>query len=230
MRFGSEISCRWLLQRKPSWSRLRFRATPRRSLLRSRKPIAPGAQSEMEAPLSWRFDEPDAMAMFDNVKVPWERVFVHNDPGLSRALYIETAAHSYGNHHSNVRLCVKLQMLAGLASRVAKANGADQVPAVRDAGGGSPREVLDLQPLWPVNPGRRGMADAGLRHVQPAHDDLGFDGGAQDYFAVIDTVRELLVRAARCRCRPTLPSCRMRRWLAISRSIGRRLTWAPWTA
>ena len=98
----------------------------------SRKPFEPTVASEFEGPLTFRFDEPDAMVMFDDVKVPWERVFVHDDPALSRALYIETAAHSYGNHHSNVRLLVKLQLLLGLASRIALANGAHEVPAVRD--------------------------------------------------------------------------------------------------
>ncbi len=95
--------------------------------VRTRRP-----HSEFEAPLTWRFDEADAMVMFDNVKVPWERVFVHDDPALSRGLYIETAAHSYGNHHSNVRLLVKMQFLVGLASRIAQANGAAEVPAVRE--------------------------------------------------------------------------------------------------
>ena len=98
----------------------------------SRKPFEPSLKSEFEGPLTWRFDETDAMVMFEDVKVPWERVFVHDDPALSRSLYIETAAHSYGNHHSSVRLLVKLQLLLGLASRIALANGAHEVPAVKD--------------------------------------------------------------------------------------------------
>ena len=158
----------------------------------SRKPIAPGAQSEMEAPLSWRFDEPDAMAMFDNVKVPWERVFVHNDPGLSRALYIETAAHSYGNHHSSVRLCVKLQMLAGLASRVAKANGADQVPAVRETLG----RLAALEALMEATVA--GQIQAAEEWPTPGYVTFNrrmmyaaLNWGVENYSAVIDTVREL---------------------------------------
>ena len=158
----------------------------------SRKPLEPTARSEFDAPLSWRFDETDAMVMFDNVKVPWSRVFVHNDPTLSRALYIETAAHSYGNHHSNVRLLVKIQMLVGLASRITQATGADQVPAVRETLG----RLASLEALleatvagqihaaeeWPV-PGyvtfNRRMMYAGL------------NWGVENYSAVIDCVREL---------------------------------------
>ncbi len=137
----------------------------------SRKPFASLAQSEFEAPLTWRFDEADAMVMFDNVKVPWERVFVHNDPALSRGLYIQTAAHSYGNHHSNVRLMVKMQFLVGLCApyragqrRVGGAGGArDAGPPrrARSAAGGDRRRS---------DRGLRGMAGAGLCHLQPAHD------------------------------------------------------------
>ena len=98
----------------------------------SRQPIARNAASEFDAPLSWRFDESDSMVMCDNVKVPWNRVFVLDDAALSRDIYIRTAAHCYANHQSNVRYWAKLQLIVGLASRVAQASGADQVPAVRE--------------------------------------------------------------------------------------------------
>ena len=42
------------------------------------------APSEFENPLTWRFDETDSMVMCDEVKVPWERVFVHMDALLAR--------------------------------------------------------------------------------------------------------------------------------------------------
>jgi 4-hydroxyphenylacetate 3-monooxygenase len=98
----------------------------------SRQPIARNAANEFDSPLSWRFDESDSMVMCDNVKVPWNRVFVLDDAALSRDIYIRTASHCYANHQSNVRYWAKLQLIVGLASRVAQATGADQVPAVRE--------------------------------------------------------------------------------------------------
>ena len=98
----------------------------------ARKPIEPNAASEFDAPLTWRFDETDSMAMCDRVKVPWERVFVHNDARLARSVYVETPAHCFGNHQSNVRFHSKLRLLVGLASRITQASGADAVPAVRE--------------------------------------------------------------------------------------------------
>ena len=98
----------------------------------SRKPLSMGARSRADAPLSSVFDETDSMVVFEDVKVPWERVFVHDDPELSRAIYIRTPAHCMSNHQSNVRFWSKLRLLVGLASRITKANGAHAIPAVRE--------------------------------------------------------------------------------------------------
>ena len=97
-----------------------------------RKPAAQGLTSEFDSPLAWRYDESDSMLMCENVKVPWEKVFVHNDAVLARDIYIKTPAHCYGNHQSNVRFHAKMELLVGLASRITQASGAAQIPAVRE--------------------------------------------------------------------------------------------------
>ncbi len=98
----------------------------------SRKPFERHASSEFENPLTWRFDETDSMVMCENVKVPWERVFVHMDAILAREIYIKTPGHCYGNHQSNVRFHAKMRLIVGLASKIAHASGANEVPAVRE--------------------------------------------------------------------------------------------------
>ena len=52
----------------------------------SRKPAAVGLTSEFDSPLAWRYDESDSMLICDEVKVPWEKVFVHDDALLSREI------------------------------------------------------------------------------------------------------------------------------------------------
>ncbi len=99
----------------------------------SRKPFEPLAVSEFDNPLTYRYDETDSVVVFDQVKVPWERVFSHDDPQLSRELYYRTPSHCFGNHQANVRFWSKLQLLVGLASRITQANSADRIPAVREA-------------------------------------------------------------------------------------------------
>ncbi len=64
--------------------------------------------------------------------MPWEKVFVHNDPTKARMIYLDTAGHTYGNHQSNVRFLAKMQLIVGMASKIAKASGADKIPAVRE--------------------------------------------------------------------------------------------------
>jgi 4-hydroxyphenylacetate 3-monooxygenase len=99
-------------------------------MLWSRQPFT--ARNAFDNPLAWRFDESDCMVMCENVKVPWERVFVTDDALRAREIYIRTPGHCYGNHQSNVRFWSKLRLIVGLASRVASASGADQIPAVRE--------------------------------------------------------------------------------------------------
>jgi 4-hydroxyphenylacetate 3-monooxygenase len=56
----------------------------------SRKSYEAHAVSVYDNPLSARFDENDALLYFDNVKVPWERVFVHRDTDMCRAQFHDT--------------------------------------------------------------------------------------------------------------------------------------------
>jgi 4-hydroxyphenylacetate 3-monooxygenase len=157
----------------------------------SRKPLEKEAPVEFDSPLAYRFDETDAMVMCDQVKVPWERVFVHNDAILTREIYIRTPAHCYGNHQSNVRFHTKMQLLVGLASRIAQASGADQVPAVRETlgrlasleatlGGMIAGQIQDAE-SWPA-----GYQTFNRRYVYAA-----LNWCTENHSSLIDTVREL---------------------------------------
>jgi 4-hydroxyphenylacetate 3-monooxygenase len=96
-----------------------------------RRPYAEGAPSVFDYPLSTRFDESDAVLVFDRVFVPWDRVFIYRDPALTFAQFYETPAHLFGNHQAQVRFWIKSRFLTGLAHRIAEANGLDKVPAVQ---------------------------------------------------------------------------------------------------
>ncbi len=97
----------------------------------SRRSYAQAASSVFDYPLSSRFDETDALVVFDDVFVPWDHVFVYRDIDLARAQFFETAAHLLGNHQAQVRLAVKLRFLAGLARRVTEMNGTVALPPVQ---------------------------------------------------------------------------------------------------
>jgi 4-hydroxyphenylacetate 3-monooxygenase len=95
-----------------------------------RRPYAPAATSHYDYPLTTRFDETDALVVFEDVFVPWERVFVYRDVAGVRRQFFETGAHVLGNWQAQIRFSVKLQFLAGLARKVAAVNGVDKFPGV----------------------------------------------------------------------------------------------------
>jgi 4-hydroxyphenylacetate 3-monooxygenase len=97
-----------------------------------RRPYAPAQTSMYDYPLSTRFDETDSLAIFDDVLVPWERVFVYRDVELTRNQFFVTPAHILGNTQAQVRLAVKLQFIAGVGKKVAAMSGTDTSPAVVD--------------------------------------------------------------------------------------------------
>ena len=63
-------------------------------------------------PLTTRFDEVDAALIFDDVVVPWERVFVYKDAALLAGInYI----HTWGQYSTMLRLITKLEGFLGVA-------------------------------------------------------------------------------------------------------------------
>jgi 4-hydroxyphenylacetate 3-monooxygenase len=98
----------------------------------SRKSYEAHAVSVYDNPLSARFDENDALLYFDNVKVPWDRVFVHRDTDMCRAQFHDTPAHIFQNYQAQIRLSVKLKFLVGLAHMITEAIGTTNMPQVRE--------------------------------------------------------------------------------------------------
>jgi 4-hydroxyphenylacetate 3-monooxygenase len=157
----------------------------------SRKPAVFSATSEFDSPLAWRYDESDSMVLCDDVKVPWEKVFVHDDALLSRDIYIKTPSHCFGNHQSNVRYWSKMRLLLGLCSKIAQATGADQVPAVRETLGkmaavestigGLVHGQINGCESWP-----EGYVCFNRRFMY-----AGLDWCTQNYSSFVDELREL---------------------------------------
>ena len=158
------------------------RASPMRSTSRTRPTIRCLTAST----------RPTACWSATDVKIPWERVFLHNDANMSRRIYIETPANCYQNHQSNIRFWSKMGLIVGLASRVCQANGIDKIPAVRETLGrlaaleatigGLVQGQIEAWEEWPegfATPNRRIMY-AALNWCQEHHTEI------------IDTLRTLL--------------------------------------
>jgi 4-hydroxyphenylacetate 3-monooxygenase len=98
----------------------------------SRRPFNRSDTLEFDSPLTYHFDESDCMLVFSDVKVPWEKVIVHDNPALSRNIYIQTPSHVIANHQCNVRFGAKIRFMVAMASLITRATGARDIPAVRD--------------------------------------------------------------------------------------------------
>ncbi len=83
-------------------------------------------------PLSSRFDEIDATVVFDNVLVPWDRVFIYKDIPLLNRMYRDTRMRELTAHQTNARLEVKLGFIYALVHRMAEAQGIATKPNVME--------------------------------------------------------------------------------------------------
>ena len=89
-------------------------------------------RSHFDAPLSSRFEEMDCVVVFDNVLVPWERVFLCGDVARCNALYSETNAVVNMMHQVAAKNTVKAEFLLGLAVKIAQVSDAMSLPHVRE--------------------------------------------------------------------------------------------------
>ena len=73
-------------------------------------------RSHYDHPLGSRFEEMDAVVVFDNVFVPWERVFLYRDVDRCNRAYAATGAIVNMTHQVVVKNIAKTEYLLGLAS------------------------------------------------------------------------------------------------------------------
>ncbi|WP_069812822.1 4-hydroxyphenylacetate 3-hydroxylase family protein [Streptomyces sp. TP-A0874] len=84
-------------------------------------------------PLAFRYDETDCVIFFDDVHVPWERVFSYRDLDTGLALFTQTSAHVLGNAQAQSRLLAKMRLALGIVRKVSEVTGTWGIPAVREA-------------------------------------------------------------------------------------------------
>jgi 4-hydroxyphenylacetate 3-monooxygenase len=115
-------------------------------------------QDPFDRPLSSRFDEGDAILMFDRVLVPHERLIVDGDIEAYNGMLASRPG--YTPLQATIRSTMKLRFLAGLATAIARANGRDKLPRFQAA-------IGELIALVSVAEGIRGGAIAeGVRRAE----------------------------------------------------------------
>lgn len=87
--------------------------------------VSQGERASFDHPLSTRFEENDSLLVFDDVLVPWQRVFSYRNVKLSGEMYFRTAIRNHTAYQTNTRALAKMQFATGLAMAVARSIGAD---------------------------------------------------------------------------------------------------------
>jgi 4-hydroxyphenylacetate 3-monooxygenase len=134
-------------------------------------------------PLGGRFDEVDAVVVFDDVHVPWERVFMLGHPELCNGFYTDTQAVVHMTHQVVTRTSAKTEAFLGLISLMTEAIGIEQFSHIQEdvaevvamAGmlhalvdaaeaGAEPNEFGVMTPAWePLNTARNWYPKASQR-------------------------------------------------------------------
>src|SRR4051794_9105193 len=89
-------------------------------------------RSRFDHPLASRFEEMDAVVVFDDVHVPLERVFLLGDPELCNRLYLDTSAVVHMTHQVATRTTAKTEFILGLISCLTEAVGIEQFGHVQE--------------------------------------------------------------------------------------------------
>lgn len=82
--------------------------------------------SLLDHPLSLRYDESDGMVIFNDVLVPWEKMFIHRDPDFDGAVTGETLLFPHALMQSVVRAAAKSEFLMALSLAIARSTKIDQ--------------------------------------------------------------------------------------------------------
>ncbi len=96
----------------------------------AREPLDYG-RPRHDHPLGSRFEESDAVVVFDDVHVPYERCFVLGDPDLCNGFYQRTSAVVHMTHQVITRTTAKTEYILGLVSLLTQAIGIEQFQHVQ---------------------------------------------------------------------------------------------------
>ncbi len=88
-------------------------------------------KSHFDHPLGSRFEEMDAIVYFDDVLVPWERVFMYGDRHKCNNMSNATGQYVHTGHQVVTKNVAKCEFMAGIASLMVKTLGSGDIPQVQ---------------------------------------------------------------------------------------------------
>jgi 4-hydroxyphenylacetate 3-monooxygenase len=89
-------------------------------------------RSHFDHPLGSRFEEMDCVVFFDNVEVPWERVFLYGDVNLLNGAANGTHYSAHSSHQGATKNLAKCEFVLGIALLMTEALGNKHLPHVEE--------------------------------------------------------------------------------------------------
>jgi len=89
-------------------------------------------ESRIDHPLGSRFEEMDTLVVFDDVLVPWDRVFLKSDPDLCSRHFPETGCLAHMAQQVAIKNICKSEFVLGIACSVAEALGSNEFQHVQE--------------------------------------------------------------------------------------------------
>jgi 4-hydroxyphenylacetate 3-monooxygenase len=89
-------------------------------------------RGHFDHPLGSRFEEMDAVVVFDDVLVPWENVFLYRDIERCNTAYARTGAAASMAHQVVVKNVAKTEFLLGLATLLVSTIGAESFQHIQE--------------------------------------------------------------------------------------------------
>ena len=89
-------------------------------------------RSHFNHPLGSRFEEMDATIFFDDVLVPWDRVFLLGNVDMCTRIGSATQSQGHSGHQVLTRCLVKAEFILGLADLMVETLGSGTVPHVQE--------------------------------------------------------------------------------------------------
>jgi len=89
-------------------------------------------ESRVDHPLGSRFEEMDTIVVFDDVLVPWDRVFLKSDPDLCSQHFPETGCLAHMAQQVAIKNICKSEFVLGIACSVAEALGSTEFQHVQE--------------------------------------------------------------------------------------------------
>ena len=79
-----------------------------------------GGDSSFNYPLSSKYDEMDTIVVFDDAVVPWDRVFIYDDPMTANDFMISSSFQPFTLHQVISRQIVKTEFVLGIVQSIIK--------------------------------------------------------------------------------------------------------------